>query len=1473
MALLAVAGAMALVPGTASADSAPLTASAATPATVTADALPTVQIDGVAWAQAVVGDTVYVGGAFSSARPAGAPAGTNETPRANLLAYDIRTGELLTSFAHELNGQVLAVAASPDGSRVYVAGDFTEVDGQVRRRVAAFDTATGALVAGWAPNVNSQVRAIAATDDTVYLGGSITAVGGVSRSRLAAVTAADGALLPWAPVPGVGSAAGNTDGNRATSDQVMALVVTGGGSQVVAAGRFDSMNGTKATGVAALDPVTGATRPFAINQKITNQGINSAVYSLTTSGDLVIGTAYDYYGPGNLEGSFVARADGGAIVEVNDCRGDSYASYVTDGVVYVASHTHDCEAIGGFVEQNPRVHKFGTAYTLAPTGTLRSHTLRNSNFVGSPSGSLLPWFPTMTPGTYTGQGQAGWTVSGNGDYVVYGGEFPRVNGVGQQGLVRYAVADLAPNAVGPEASGGLTPVAASPEPGKVTLTWRATSDADNENLTYRVHRDGEAAPVHGALQASTWYRTPTMSFTDTGVAGSTHRYVVTASDAFGNTVSSAEVSVDVVGAATAGSAQTYGEQVRADGATSHWRLGETSGSTAAASVGSAPLTVGGGVTKGVSGALTGDANTAFSFNGTATATLSTQTAAAAPTVFTEEAWFQTTSTKGGRIMGYGNRSSGTSTSSDRQVYLDNRGRVNFGISTRVLFFTMQTTVTSTASFNDGTWHHVAASVGANGMALYVDGELVGSRTGVTAGQPFTGYLRVGSDDAMGGSDTFTGRIDEVAVYGTALSAAQVRAHHTLGVVGKPANAAPRARFTQAVTDLTVAFDASASTDGDGTVASYAWSFGDGATGTGATASHTYGATGTYTAVLTVTDDKGATGSISIPVSVVANKAPAAGFSSAVADRTVRLDGSASTDPDGSVAAYAWDFGDGTTGTGATASHTYDADGSYTVRLTVTDDEGATSTTTRTVAVAGTVVHAVDTFGRTTTGGLGTADTGGAWTSSAGATRQSVTPGAAELRLDGAGQSDTAYLGGVSATTTDVRTSFALSAAPTGNGTYVYVTGRRVDGVGEYRVRVRVAADGSVGLALSRLAGTTDGYPGGETIVPGLTWTAGTVLNVRVQTSGTGTTTVQASVWAAGTAEPATPSITRTDGNAALQVAGAVGLTASRPGGTTAATVVRVYGFRAITPGAGAPANSAPTAAFVHGESAYTVTVDAAASTDAEGALASYAWDFGDGSTANGATAEHTYAAAGTYPVRLTVTDSAGTSSVREELVTVSAATNTPVVLAADAFGRTVTGGLGTADTGGAWTASNGGSRQSVEPGTATLRLDAPGNLTGSYLGQVAETRTDVLTTVSLSAAPTGGGTSVHVTGRRVGTNLEYRARLRFLADGTVRVAFTKLAGSAGEALIGAEVVVPGLTHTPGTPLSVRVEVSGTGTTSLAATVWPAGSAEPTAPTVTRTDGDAALQAPGGIGLSAYLSGSATTPLAVRFTALAVTPVA
>ena len=187
------------------ADSAPPVPGPSNPITVSADALPTVQINGVVWSQVAVGNTVWVAGSFTRARPAGSPLGSNEVTRNNLLAYDIRTGVLIDyPINPDLNAVAHEITASPDGSKIYVGGEFTQAGGQTRNRVAAFSTATGALL-NFNPNVSGPVYAVAATNSTVYLGGSFSAVGTTSRTRLAAVDGTTGAVIPaWQPVPGAG---------------------------------------------------------------------------------------------------------------------------------------------------------------------------------------------------------------------------------------------------------------------------------------------------------------------------------------------------------------------------------------------------------------------------------------------------------------------------------------------------------------------------------------------------------------------------------------------------------------------------------------------------------------------------------------------------------------------------------------------------------------------------------------------------------------------------------------------------------------------------------------------------------------------------------------------------------------------------------------------------------------------------------------------------------------------------------------------------------------------------------------------------------------------------------------------------------------------------------------------------------------------------------------------------------------------
>jgi len=1150
--LLLLAPLLVAPPVTAAPASSAASSTSTAPAPVSADVLPTVQVDGVVWDTLVVGGTVYATGSFAQARPAGAAPGTQLTPRSNVLALDLATGELLTGWDAVLDGQGLVLAASADGSRIYVGGDFAAVDGVPRNRLAALDARTGDLLTGWKANAGARVRALAVSGDTLYVGGVFTTLAGQARTRLGAVSATTGAPTTWAP----------------TADaEVTALAVPAGTGSVVVAGRFTTLNDQGARGSGAVDAVTGASRPWAVNATIQNYGPDSAVYSLTTSGSQVFGSGYDFGGPSDFENTFAADAATGALQWVAGCYGDTYDTAPVGGVLYSVGHPHNCSAVGGNPETSPRTWQRAMATTTAPAAD--GSTNVGGPFPGLPRPDLLAWTPELAAGTVTGQQQGAWTVSATDGYVVLGGEFPSVNGVAQQGLVRFVPRPASPRREGPNGYTELAPTATATAPGTLRLSWRAAYDRDDRVLTYELLRGDRlsTATVVGRRTASTaWWSRPTLALSDTTApAGAPQTYRVRVADADGNVLVGPKVTVD--GPAVAATPSPLADAVLADGATAYWRLGEPSGTRAFDLVGADDLLLPTSAARGAAGVTAGDAATTFAGSGSLQGV--STTAQAAPQTYSVEAWFRTTSRRGGKVVGVGSSRTGASATTDRNVYLTSSGQLVHAVSTGGTVRGVQ----SSAAYNDGRWHHLVASLGADGMQLSVDGVLVGRRADVTSARALTGYWRVGGDSLSGwplrpASDALAGTVDEVAVYPTVLTTGQVRSHAAAGGLAAP-NDVPTAVATATPSWLSVQLDGTASGDPDGRVVAWAWDLGDGTTTTGATARHTYAAAGRYTVTLVVTDDRGATARTTAVVDVVEppNTAPTAAVAASTGGLDVSLDGSGSTDADGRVVSWAWDLGDGQVAAGERVRHTYAAGGTYVVTLTATDDDGATASASRTVEVVappvvpeGTV--AWDTFARTVPGGLGTAELGGAWTTTGAAGGTSV-DGAAGVLAVAAGRAVSGRLGSVAAGDVSLTTTVRPDALPTGGG--VFVAGAvRAGADGEYRAKVRVLADGSVTLGLARTDGTAETTLAAPVAVPGLVVAPGAGLRLRLEAVGADPTTLRARVWAEGAPEPDGWQRTATDATAPRQGPGGVGLWAYLSGSSTAPVVLRVDDLAAGT---------------------------------------------------------------------------------------------------------------------------------------------------------------------------------------------------------------------------------------------------------------------------------------------------------------------
>lgn len=941
-------------------------------------------LDGEVDAIAQVGNLIILGGSFTRVRSA---TDATEISRRNLVAFDATTGAISETFNPSPDGAVTTVIPSADGTSVYVGGAFNTISGQTRRKVAQISVTTGANVAAFRNvGANGKVTDLRLVGNRLWVAGAFTSISATARPALVTLNATTGAFDPYMGLTVQGVHNGGTT-------TVAKIDVTPDGSRLVAIGNFDNVSGAAGHQAFMLD-LTGPSAAMADWSTTFYTSTCASVFStylrdLDISPDgtyVVISTTGGYRGTTtscDTTARFdLARTGTGIRPEwINYTGGDTtYAVAITGAAVYVGGHMR--------WQNNPFASDTAGAGSVARDGIA---ALDPSN------GLPLTW----NPGRTRGVGVFDMLATPTGLWV--GSDTDRIGASEYHGRIAFL----------PLAGGTTVPVTATPSlPGAVVLLAPAAA-AEATSVLYRVNAGGavvassDGGPTWAADTASTSaYRTsgstaatwsagvdttaavpsttpnavfsserndpsssPDMQWSFPVAAGTpiqvrlyfanrstatqlpgqrvfdvsldgvlalddydiaaevgSHRGTMKAFDlvsdgtvniAFGRVVNNPLVNAieivrtDGVPAAATRVVRTTQFTGTALGATT-----DASGVVDFAGVRGAFMVNGEVYLVSANGSLV-----RRTFDGTAWG--APQAVSTSDLITPLAAWHDAAS----RLTG---------------VFYDN-GRMYYtvagGTTLRMRYLTTQSGVVGAQEFTQ-------ASVAGVDLAN-VKGMFLASGW-LYLVQPSGALQRVQwADGAMVAGTVAT--VSGPAVDGASWLSAAPFVYQAAD--GSAANFPPDAQQSVTCTDQVCAFSSAGSVDPGGAIVSYAWSFGDGTSSADAEATHTYAASGTYDVTLTVTDAQGATDSVTGQVSVTfVDQAPVGSFTATCTGRACSFDASASSDAEGPLAGYDWDFGDGTTASGATASHTFGADGSFDVVLTVTDAAGGTDTETQAVDV-------------------------------------------------------------------------------------------------------------------------------------------------------------------------------------------------------------------------------------------------------------------------------------------------------------------------------------------------------------------------------------------------------------------------------------------------------------------------------------------------------------------------------------------
>ncbi len=195
---------------------------------------------------AKVGNTMVAVGKFTTVNAPGGPT----INRTNIFAFDATTGAISNSFVPQVNGAVTKVLATGDGSSVYIAGAFSQVNGQARSKVVRLDVSNGQIVSSFrAPALNGAVNDMVAAGGRLYIGGAFKKVGPVTKSGVAALNPTTGADTGQL-------SATFSDVFNGGIITVKAIDVADDGSRLAAIGNFRTVNGQQRLQMAVFDTST-----------------------------------------------------------------------------------------------------------------------------------------------------------------------------------------------------------------------------------------------------------------------------------------------------------------------------------------------------------------------------------------------------------------------------------------------------------------------------------------------------------------------------------------------------------------------------------------------------------------------------------------------------------------------------------------------------------------------------------------------------------------------------------------------------------------------------------------------------------------------------------------------------------------------------------------------------------------------------------------------------------------------------------------------------------------------------------------------------------------------------------------------------------------------------------------------------------------------------------------------------------------